>query len=238
MSGRRLLVGIGDDDDGDAMALALRLVDPAGSDVVPLHVEARHRRPASVARGLIDAARDRGADVVVLGTGRTSLQVAHGAPCAVAVAPAGYRESGPFRHIGVAYDGSAEADGALRTAYDLAGRDRAAVTLYWTIVDGRVAYAGIPSPEFDSLAQDVRRGAQEALDAAADSAPEGVNPETVLLRGAPAQDIAKEATGVVDLLVVGARRRGLLSRTLAGSVSDQLLLGVSEPVLVVPGGTG
>ena len=236
MSRRTFLVGIGDDDDGDAMALARRLAEPAGSDVAPLHVEARHRRPGSVARGLVDAARERGVGVVVVGTGRTSVQVAHAAPCAVAVAPAGYSESGPFRHIGVAYDGSKEADGALRAAYALAARDRAAVTLYWTIVDGRVAYAGIPSVEVDALAQDVRRQAQEALDAAADAAPEGVNPETILLRGDPAVDIAKEATGVVDLLVVGARRRGMLERALTGSVSDQLLLGVPAPVLVVPGG--
>ena len=51
----------------------------------------------------------------------------------------------------------------------------------------------------------------------------------------PAQDIAKEATGVVDLLVVGrAATRTALSARSPGSVSDQLLLGASEPVLVVP----
>jgi nucleotide-binding universal stress UspA family protein len=233
---RVLVVGIGYGDEGAAMALARRFADTAGADLAPVHADPRHRRPGSVARELIDAARGRGADLIVLGAGRTALHVVHSAHCAVAVAPDGYDERGSFRHLGVAYDGTAEADGALQAAYDLAARDRAAVTLYWTIGEGRVAYAGLPSPEVDTLAQAARREAQDALDAAADSAPEGVNPETVLLRGDPARDIPREADGVVDLLVVGARRLGPLHRALTGSVSDQLLLGAAAPVLVVPGG--
>ena len=238
MTHHRLVVGSGGDGDGAAMALARRLADPARADLVPVRAEPHHHRPGAVARGLVDAARERGADLIVLGAGRTALHVAHSAPCAVAVAPADYGERGPFRHVGVAYDGTAEAEGALREAYDIAARDRAAVTLYWTLRDGTVAYAGMPSPEVDTLAQAVRRQAQEALDAAADSAPDGVNPETVLLRGDPARDIPREADGIVDLLVVGARRLGPLHRALTGSVSDQLLLGAAAPVLVVPGGVG
>ena len=235
MSRRRLVVATADGDDGAAMALARRLADPADADLAPVHADPHHRRPGSVARSLVEAARARDADLIVLGAGRTALHVVHSAQCAVAVAPDDYDESGPFRHVGVAYDGTPEADGALRAAYDVAARDRAAVTLYWTMRDGSVAYAGIPSPQVDTLAQAARRQAQEALDAAADSAPVGVNPETVLLRGDPARDIPREADGVVDLLVVGARRLGPLLRALTGSVSDQLLLGAAAPVLVVPG---
>jgi nucleotide-binding universal stress UspA family protein len=231
-----LVVAIEDGDGGAAMALARRLADPGRAELAPVHADPHHHRPGSVARGLVDAARSRRADLIVLGAGRTALHVVHSAQCAVAVAPDDYDERGPFRHVGVAYDGTAEADGALRVAYDLAARDRAAVTLYWTIGDARIAYAGMPSPEVDTLAQAARRHAQDALDAAADSAPEGVNPETILLRGDPARDIPREANGIVDLLVVGARRLGPLLRALTGSVSDQLLLGAAAPVLVVPGG--
>lgn len=52
----------------------------------------------------------------------------HGAPCAVAVAPAGAREAGSFRHVGIAYDGTPEARAALAAGYALAAGDHAAVS--------------------------------------------------------------------------------------------------------------
>jgi len=242
---RTLLVGLGErDGDDDAMALASRLAEPGG-DVVPVHVHPPHRWARSPAHGLIEAAEGRGAELIVLGSGRTApdgrlapsrtaLQVLQGAGCPVAVAPRGYREQGPFRHIGIAFDGSDEAEAALRVGYDLAVRDHAAVTLYWTISDGRVAMAGMPAPELDEWTHLQRREAQDALDVAADSAPAGVNPETVLLRGDPGPDIVLVSDGIVDLLVTGSRGLGPFQRALSGSVSEQVLLGASAPVLIVP----
>jgi nucleotide-binding universal stress UspA family protein len=241
-----VIVGLGErEGDDDAMALAVRLVDPDGGAVVPVHVHPPHRWARSPARGLIEAAEERGADLIALGPGRTApdgrlapsrtaLQVLHGARCPVAVAPRAYRERGPFRHIGIAYDGTDEATAALRAGYGLAARDHAAVTLYWTIRDGRVGTAGMPSLELDKWTQQERRAAQDALDVAADTAPDGVNPETVLLRGDPGRDIIQESDGIVDLLVTGSRGLGPVQRALSGSVSEQLLLGASAPVLIVP----
>jgi len=241
-----VIVGLAErDGDDDAMALAFRLVDPGGAELLPIHVDARHRLGAVAADRLADAVTRHAADLVVVGSGRrtppgrlsptrTAMHLLEHAVCPVAIAPSGYREAGPFRHIGVAYDGGAEAEQALDLAYALAARDHAAVTLYLTILDGRLTYAGAEPPQLDTFAQRARMDAQEALDAAAERAPAGVNPETVMMRGAPSTDIASAADGVVDLLVSGSRGLGGLRRALGASVSEQLLLSSTVPMLVVP----
>jgi nucleotide-binding universal stress UspA family protein len=80
----------------------------------------------------------------------------------------------------------------------------------------------------------LRRELQERLDRAADSAPDGVNPGTVLLHGATGEVIAEACDGVVDLLVVGSRGYGPIQRALLGSVSEELIARARHPVLVIP----
>ena len=105
-------------------------------------VEEVTRAAASVPRGLTEIAEELHADLVVLGSsepvaeghvtpGRTGLRLLQGAPCAVAVAPAGATGEGPFRHVAIAYDGSPEAAAALAAGYAVAARDAAAVSLFW-----------------------------------------------------------------------------------------------------------
>jgi nucleotide-binding universal stress UspA family protein len=189
-----------------------------------------------------EAERD-GADVIVMAsrgdtpTGqvwptRTTMRLLHDVSCAVAVAPAGYDGSGPFRHLGVAFDGTPEAEAALAAGYALAARDGSAVTLYRIMVDGRPTYAGIP--EIDRAWQLERVEAQEQLDVAADGAPAGVNPETVLLRGDPAHEIAAAADRVLDLILTGSRGQRSMARAFAGSTSENLLLSATCPVLIIP----
>jgi nucleotide-binding universal stress UspA family protein len=225
----------------DAAALAAQL---AGAREATRTVEL-HRRSIGhrAARDLAQEAERDGADLIVLGSRadapdgriwppRTTMQLLREAPCAVAVAPAGYEGAGPFRHLGVAYDGSPEAEAALAAAYGLAERDASAITLYRIMVDGRPSYAGVP--EIDRAWQLERVAAQEQLDAAADLAPAGVNPETVLLRGDPARAIAAAADGVLDLVIAGSRGQGPMARAFAGSTSESLLLSATCPVLIVP----
>jgi nucleotide-binding universal stress UspA family protein len=197
-------------------------------------IRVRERAPvaASAARGLTELAEAEGADLIVIGSSRhgdtghirlerTAGRLLQGAPCAVAIAPAGLREHGDFRHAGVAYDGSPEARSALAVAYDVAARCGSAVSLFFAV----------PESEPDAVA--ARRQAETALDEAADSAPAGVNPRTVLVRGgAPVIRVACD--GVVDLLVTGSRGYGPLQRALAGSFSEALTEGASHPVIVVP----
>jgi nucleotide-binding universal stress UspA family protein len=204
------------------------------------------RASASVARGLTELAEEQHADLVVVGSsrpapegrthpGRTALRLLQGAPCAVAIAAAARRDVGSFHHVGIAYDGTPESAAALRTAYALAARDGAAVSLYLAIAaTAPVAQAGGSARELERAALAPRLEAQEQLDAAAEAAPAGVNPRTVLLRGEPAHEIAAAADGIVDVLFTGSRGYGPMHRALAGSVSEALLRLSTQPVVVMP----
>jgi nucleotide-binding universal stress UspA family protein len=200
----------------------------ARATTIPAGVHVRQRAPVapSPARGLTELAESEDADLIVIGSSahaaagrvrleRTAGRLLQGAPCAVAVAPGGLRETGDFRHIAVAYDDSPEAKVALAAAYDIAAPVRAAVTIIWVL-------------------QRSAPGAQAALDAVADAAPVGVNPRAMLLHGEPGEVIRAACDGVVDLLVSGSRSYGPLQRALLGSVSEAITEGASHPVLVVP----
>jgi nucleotide-binding universal stress UspA family protein len=206
---------------------------------VPAGIRVKLRVPAagSPARALTELAEHEHAELLVVGSSRRSAahqiwlertagRLLQGAPCAVAVAPPGLRESGSFRHVGVAYDGSAEAAKALSIGFAIAQRDGSAVTLY-TALDNL-----LDRPE--EATRKLRRELQERLDRAADSAPDGVNPGTVLLHGATGEVIAEACDGVVDLLVVGSRGYGPIQRALLGSVSEELIARARHPVLVIP----
>jgi nucleotide-binding universal stress UspA family protein len=207
-----------------------------------VRVRAVERAAASAARGLTELAEAEGADLLVIGAhhqgpdgraspGPTSSRLLQGAPCAVAIAPLGDREADRFHHVGVAFDGSPEANAALEAAYALAARDGAAVSLYLAVGNTKTAYAGA---EVDAVLQAERAHGQELLDRAADAAPAGVNPRTVLLHGEPGAEIAQETDGIVDILFAGSRAYGPFHRVLAGSVSEALLRAATEPVIILP----
>jgi nucleotide-binding universal stress UspA family protein len=277
MSFRRVIAAFdGSPPAEDALALALRLLDPddatltlacvvsgrhwhlgahvhrpdavvpdeiafvlaeARDRAVPPGIRVRLRAPVapSPARGLTELAEQEGADLLVTGSSRhaepgrirlerTAGRLLEGAPCAVAVAPGGLRETEAFHHVGVAYDGSPEARSALLAGYDIAFGSGAAVTLLCALPENAPEPAG----------RAARLEAQEQLDAAADAAPAGVNPRTMVLYGPPGKVIRDACEGVVDLLVTGSRGYGPMQRALLGSVSEAVTDGAPHPVLVLP----
>lgn len=200
---------------------------------------------SSPARALTELAERESADLVVVGSthrgglgrvvpGTTAERLLHGAPCAVAVAPRGYG-GGPIRHIGVAYDGTSEAEAALDTAEAIALDCGAALTCYCVVEPAGWAdsmFAAGTGAEWPS--EVVKRHARQLLYAVIDHAPEGLKLDTRLLHGRPAEEIARMTRGVVDLLVVGSRAYGPLRRALLGSVSGALVRDAGCPVLVLP----
>ena len=73
------------------------------------------------------------------------------------------------------------------------------------------------------------------LDAAADAAPAGVNPRTLLLFGAPAEAIRAASDGIVDLLVTGFARATARCTAPCSAASRRCLSeGAPHPVLVLP----
>ena len=185
----------------------------------------------SAARVLTEAAEAEQADLVVVGSSRrsalgrllpgpTAEQLLHDAPCPVAVAPRGY-SGGDIRRIGVAYDGSPEADAALRAAESLALERAAALTVYCVVEPS--------SPSAGTIER-----AHELLQGVVDPAPRGVRPEWLLLYGVPATEIAGRAYGVVDLLFIGSHGYGPVRRALLGNVSGALVRAAGCPVVVTP----
>ena len=200
---------------------------------------------ASPARALTELAEHDHADLVVVGSshrgrvgrvipGTTAERLLHGAPCAVAVAPRGYAGD-ELRHIGVAYDGSPEAEAALDTAEAIALECKASLTCYFVVeptgwADGMIAAGtGAEWPH-----KTLERHGRRMLTAVTDHAPEGIDLDTRLLRGEPAEQISRKAADSLDLLVVGSRGYGPLRRALLGTVSGRLVREATCPVLVMP----
>jgi nucleotide-binding universal stress UspA family protein len=186
----------------------------------------------AAARVLAEVAETEQADLVIVGSSRrsalgrllpgtTAERLLHHASCPVAVAPRGY-SGGDIRRIGVAYDGSAEADAALRAAESLALERSAALTVYCVVEP--------PSPSTGMNAEWPEQAATER----ARELLQGVRPEWLLLQGVSADEIAGRAYGVVDLLFVGSNGHGPLRRALLGNVSGALVRAAGCPVVVTP----
>lgn len=201
---------------------------------------------SSPARGLHDLAEEIGADLVVLGSrgrdgyvrvGRVATHLLHGAPCAVALAPAGYeRQNDAIRVIGVAIDGSEESLQALKAAISIGLRNRATLRLMTVAaspVNGNWGFGswGYGSAELDKVAVDTGRA---HLSRALEEVPAELSPSAKVLTGDIAEELCGEAAKDVDLLCLGSRGYGPLRRVLLGSVSTELVQRAPCPVLVMP----
>jgi nucleotide-binding universal stress UspA family protein len=200
---------------------------------------------ASPAKALRDLAEEGDHDLVVVGSthrgaagrvlaGTTADVLLRDGPCAVAVAPLGYREGTcSIRQIGVAFDGSKPSRAALETAYQLAAeRGSELVVLYCfssipVIAAGGVGYGAVIDQS------DLREVAQDELDQAVADLGSAVSVTGELLDGEAGAMLA-ERSARLDLLVVGSKGHGPIGRVLLGSVSHHLMCHSAAPVLVVP----
>ncbi|HEX5984555.1 MAG TPA: universal stress protein [Solirubrobacterales bacterium] len=162
--------------------------------------------------------------------GNVAGSLLNGASTDVAVAPKGYAEAEhrTFRKIAVGYDGSAEADAALRRAEALArpvGARLEVVTVVSPPVGPPPMVPGVYAPQLPPEPQQVIDRGVEAVEA--DLTVEGIR-----LDGDPAMELLRHCEGDVDLLVLGSRGYGPLSRVLLGSVSHKVVTDAPCPVLV------
>jgi len=193
---------------------------------------------ASVGRGLHDVAEDRTADLIVVGgchrsaigrvvVGNDARSVLRHAPCAVAIAPAGYAERpGSIRTIGVAYDGSEQSTVALAHAALLANGTGAELIVRDVV--GPHVYGGawgagatyVEDPAVEIAAERERLGA-----------PDGAHVDVVV--GFPHEELALLSEDV-DVLVCGSRHQGAVKRVLLGSTSEHLSRHSACPLVVTP----
>jgi nucleotide-binding universal stress UspA family protein len=107
--------------------------------------------------------------------------------------------------------------------------------LAWVPPGGELADRRFPSPELRRIWADAaRKRLTDALDAACGGVPAGINIAQVIIRGAAGPALADIADGDGDVLVVGAGRRGVLSRIWHGQVSRYCLSHAQCPVLAIP----
>jgi nucleotide-binding universal stress UspA family protein len=192
----------------------------------------------SVGRGLHVLAESLGADLLVVGATRRSrlgrvvrgddaAASLDGAPCAVAIAPAGYAEHPQAMHeIGVAYDESAESAHALAIARGLAGETGARLSAFDAVELPTVAYSGgamgVPYAfPIDELLDEARERIASLGD---------VEPHVVF--GMPGEELALYSASV-DLLVIGSRGYGPVGRLVHGSTTRHLLRHARCPLLAI-----
>jgi nucleotide-binding universal stress UspA family protein len=191
----------------------------------------------STGRVLHEHAEEAGADLLVLGSchrgvfGRAMLgddtrAALNGAPCAVAIAPAGYAEHPTsLTTIGVGYDGSPESKAALQAARAIASSHDARIRALQIVSPPSYSYTGLLGAVFIGAEELVERADTEmkALDGVEGRAEYGL----------PAEDLASFANEV-DLLIVGSRGYGPWGRLVHGSTSGQLARHARGALLILP----
>src|SRR4051794_1905632 len=191
-----------------------RLCEPLGDDA---HVRRLAIADLSPARALERAAREHHAELIIVGSshagrhsrlhpGSTAERLLHGAPCAVALAPLGYRTRPHLRlrRVSVAYDGSAEAGRALSAGVVIARAAGSPLRVVGVFVPDRPATPStLAVPGYVRLTPAAEDAARQELEHTVASLPKDVWAEAAFLRGDPAHELAVESE-VADLLVIGS----------------------------------
>ncbi|HEU5062222.1 MAG TPA: universal stress protein [Solirubrobacterales bacterium] len=239
---KRILVGYLENDPGhDALALGTALAGATGAELIAVTA------PDEQGHGLAALARSHEADLIVLGPthrsglgrvipGSTLEHLLGEAPCAVAVAPAGFAASGDdpaMRVVGVGYDASPAAAQALESAKELALRNGAAMRVY-AVAPKHPQLPGAESPSPGKSLPSEAEELREALHEAVAKLPSEARALPVFSRGWPAEELVKASASGVDLLFLGSRSGGPLRRALHNSISNGVILRALCPVLVVP----
>ena len=157
----------------------------------------------------------------------------------VAVAPRGYAGSDAgCERIGVAIDGGSESWRALSAAALLAERSKVDLRVLSVMDQPHYVLGGLLSPLGPDEYRDFKENEWERVyEEAVGRVHDGIGTEPLLLHGDPADSLT-EATGDLDLLVLGSRGYGPVKGTLLGSVSARVMAGAACPVVVVPRGAG
>jgi nucleotide-binding universal stress UspA family protein len=157
----------------------------------------------------------------------------HGAPCPVAVVPAGW--DGAVASVGVAFDGRRESRAALAAGEALAAR-----------LDARLEVVGVydpapylwlttrdPAPhvwDVDELHARFEEELQQAVDEVVTAVPRTVR----AVSGLPGPALVEAGHRGIDVLVTGSRGYGPVGGVLLGSVSRYVADHAPCPLLVVP----
>lgn len=217
--------------------------------------EVRIEVEPSAAHGLCRVVESEGADLLVVGSrhrrrmqriaeGDRTMQVLHGARCAVLVVPDPVGPEPLLGRIGVGLQDTPEADAALDMARELAERAGAQLRLIAVADDSAPPWlAGASASSYAEMLDEIMavrlQAARALLEAklASVSRVGGVAVDGDVAVGDPVGELVL-AGGDLDLLVLGSRRWGPLRRLALGSTSERVIRNAACPVLVPPRGIG
>lgn len=206
---------------------------------------------SSAARGLHELAEEIEADLILVGSahhgrlgqilaGSVGLALLHGSPCAVGIAPSGYRDHAEhgIAAVAVGCDGSAESGLALEEAVELAHGTGAKLKLVSVaepppIVAGK---GGGPNQGWHELKKAIGEEMRERLRDARETVPKDMDADAILVSGDPVEALTNVATEPGTLLILGSRAYGPLRSVLLGSVSWKLARSAPCPLVVHPRG--
>ena len=204
---------------------------------------------SSPARGLHELAEEIGADLILVGSSRhgrvgqmlagsTGLSLLHGSPCAVGIAPDGYRERGTdtISTVAVGFDGSEESGQALMAASRLAADARATVNLISVAVPPPPTVGKGGTTGWHSLLEAIEEQTRERLSEAREAVPDGIEVDATLISGDPVAALTSASDRPGTVLAIGSRGYGPLRRVLLGSVSAPIVRSAACPVIVTPRG--
>ena len=200
----------------------------------------RVRSAASQAEGLLDAAAEHAAELIVIGArrsallqqfalGRTANALLHSSPVPVALAPAGYRFTGTVPRVTAAYGTRPGAEAVIGTAVELADE------------------LDVPVRLLSLLATDTRSGLSNRLiseaerfggDALGNRAGRVLGTDTAsidIVEGGDLDEAADRATWLDgELALIGSSRLALRGRVFIGRVAQRLLRSTSAALIVIP----
>lgn len=202
---------------GEAAELAAKTepsvpVEAAVVDGFPFPVLAEESRHADL---VVVGSRGLGATLTVL-VGSTAVDLVAHAHCPVVVVRPDHL-TGDGGRVVVGYDGSPAAESAVEYGFEYARRHSVGLLVAAVHDDGAGSVA-----ELEGL-----------VDAVTDGLPDGVEVESTVLSGHPAEQLVRLAADA-RLLVVGSRGRGGFTGMVLGSVSQAVLHHAACPVAVLP----
>lgn len=142
-----------------------------------------------------------------------------------------------FNSLLVPVDFSPASEAAFNHAVNLASGEKPVLILLHAIDPSLVDFAvGHGWGSRAEVTAQIRRRAEEQLDAFRQRAKEGIEVETAISEGVPFLEIlAKSEDFLVDAIVIGkVGARGSLEKLLFGSTAERVLRGSRRPVIVLP----
>jgi nucleotide-binding universal stress UspA family protein len=212
-----------------------------GLALVPKDIEARfHVRQAdSHAAGLIDAALEYQAGLIIVGAASAGLfkrytigsaanALLHASPVPVALAPRGYRRTEPITRLTLAVGQRTGAEAAIDVAIEAAGRRGVPLRLV-SLVELDV--------EGDS-GENINAAhvhANTVLTAAAHRLPEGHHVSVEVAHGRTIEEAIDDLEwDEGEILIVGSSRLAEKNKLFIGSTAHKVLLALPVPMVVVP----